>query len=168
MHTRLSNRILFFDGSSSYEPASYLSGLASGNFLEKILQYGPNAVFSTKEQADLQGIEVKEESNPLPSIEWNIPQEYLERDIEQEIMEIALQVSPEAVERVKLEFTLYKERGMIPLLQTLLYVRDRMIEKNVIWGVGRGSSVASYVLFMMDIHEVDSLRYGLSIEEFLR
>lgn len=157
MQTRLSNRILFFDGSSTYDPTT--------NLLEKILQYGSDSVFSTKEQTR---IGVKEESDALPSIEWNIPQEYLERDIEQEIMEIALQVSPEAVERVKLEFTLYKEREMIPLLQTLLYVRDRMIEKNVVWGVGRGSSVASYVLFMMDIHEVDSLRYGLSIEEFLR
>lgn len=157
MHTRLSNRVLFFDGSSTYDPTT--------NLLEKILQYGSDSVFSTKEQTR---IGIKEESDPLPSIEWNIPQEYLERDIEQEIMEIALQVSPEAVERVKLEFTLYKERGMIPLLQTLLYVRDRMIEKNVVWGVGRGSSVASYVLFMMDIHEVDSLKYGLSIEEFLR
>jgi DNA polymerase III alpha subunit len=149
--------MLFFDGSSTYAPTT--------NFLEKILQYGPDSVFSTEEQT---GIEVKKKSDALPQIEWNIPQEYLERDIEQELMEIALQVSPEAVERVKLEFALYRERKMIPLLQTLLYVRDRMIEKNVIWGVGRGSSVASYVLFMMDIHEVDSLKYGLSIEEFLR
>ena len=157
MKTRLSNRILFFDGSSTYDPTT--------NLLEKILQYGSDSVFSTKEQTR---IGVKEESDALSAIEWNIPQEYLERDIEQEIMEIALQVTPEAVERVKLEFSLFREREMIPLLQSLLYIRDRMIENNVICGVGRGSSVASYVLFMMEIHEVDSLRYGLSIEEFLR
>ena len=43
-----------------------------------------------------------------------------------------------------------------------------MVENRVIWGVGRGSSVASYVLYKLGIHRVDSMFYELDIDEFLR
>ena len=156
MKTRLKNRILFFDGESAWEEQ---------NLIEQIFSINPDEVFSID---PLPGIDQKMDSNPLPEIKWNIPSEYLERDIGKELIQEATQISPEAVERVKKELLLYQERDMIPLLQTLLYVRDKMMEKKVVWGVGRGSSVASYVLYLMRIHLVDSLKYGLSIKEFLR
>ncbi len=43
-----------------------------------------------------------------------------------------------------------------------------MRDNEVIWGVGRGSSVASYVLYLIGIHKVDSMYYDLPINEFLR
>jgi len=156
MKTRLKNRILFFDGESAWEEKV---------LIEQIFSINPGEVFSID---PLPGIPQKTDSHLLPRIKWNIPSEYLERDIAEELIQEATQISPEAVERVREEFLLYEERNMIPLLQTLLYIRDRMIEKKVVWGVGRGSSVASYVLYLMGIHLVDSLKYGLSIKEFLR
>lgn len=156
MKTRLKDRILFFDGESAWEEKV---------LIEQIFSINPGEVFSIDL---LPGIDQKINSNPLPKIKWDIPLEYLERDIKKELIQEATRISPEAVERIKEELLLYEERDMIPLLQTLLYVRDRMIEKKVVWGVGRGSSVASYVLYLMGIHLVDSLKYGLSIKEFLR
>ncbi len=43
-----------------------------------------------------------------------------------------------------------------------------MRENHVIWGVGRGSSVSSYVLYKLGIHRIDSIFYDLDVEEFLR
>jgi DNA polymerase III alpha subunit len=37
-----------------------------------------------------------------------------------------------------------------------------------VWGVGRGSSVASYVLFLIGVHRIDSMKYNLDYKEFLR
>ena len=41
-------------------------------------------------------------------------------------------------------------------------------DKNVLWGVGRGSSVASYALFLIGVHKIDSVKYDLDWREFLR
>jgi DNA polymerase III alpha subunit len=43
-----------------------------------------------------------------------------------------------------------------------------MRSNNIVWGVGRGSSVASYVLYLLGVHKVDSIKYGLDIREFLK
>ena len=43
-----------------------------------------------------------------------------------------------------------------------------MKQNHIIWGVGRGSSVASYVLYKLGVHRIDSLYYNLDIGEFLR
>ena len=39
---------------------------------------------------------------------------------------------------------------------------------NVVWGLGRGSSTASYILYLLGVHKIDSLYYDLPIEEFLK
>jgi DNA polymerase III alpha subunit len=57
---------------------------------------------------------------------------------------------------------------MFSLLQYLKYLVDTMRKNNIVWGVGRGSSVASFVLFLIGIHRINSLYYQLSIDEFLK
>ena len=71
-------------------------------------------------------------------------------------------------ERVRLEMDLFEERELIPLLQLMMYLVDHFRRNGVVWGVGRGSSVASYVLFLIGVHKIDSIRYGLSVHEFLK
>jgi DNA polymerase III alpha subunit len=48
------------------------------------------------------------------------------------------------------------------------YLVDLMREHNIVWGVGRGSSVSSFVLFLIGIHRINSIYYGLDVEEFLK
>jgi DNA polymerase III alpha subunit len=57
---------------------------------------------------------------------------------------------------------------MFILLKYLKYLVDTMRENNIVWGVGRGSSVASFVLFLLEVHRINSLYYDLSIDEFLK
>ena len=62
----------------------------------------------------------------------------------------------------------FRARNMLPLLRTLKYVVDTLRKHNIVWGVGRGSSVASYVLYLLGVHKIDSIKYGLDWQEFLR
>lgn len=70
--------------------------------------------------------------------------------------------------RVDEELTLFIQHGMFDMLFYLKYLVDTMRENNIVWGVGRGSSVASYVLFLIGVHKIDSIKYKLDITEFLR
>ena len=54
------------------------------------------------------------------------------------------------------------------VLQFLKYMVDTLRENNIVWGVGRGSSVASYVLYLLGVHKVNSIKYDLDPTEFLR
>ena len=97
---------------------------------------------------------------------WHMPQDYKDLDI---VVWILDQCKTDVErQRVGQELLLYVDRNLLPLLQYLKYLVDTMRANNIVWGVGRGSSVASYVLFLIGIHKIDSLYYDLSIEEFLR
>lgn len=70
--------------------------------------------------------------------------------------------------RVHEELVLFDQYGMINLLYYLKYLVDTMRENNIVWGVGRGSSVASYVLYLIGVHKINSLQYNLDIKEFIK
>ncbi len=98
--------------------------------------------------------------------EWNLPQKYKDIDIVEWLNNIEL--TQQQQDRLNLELQLYKERNMLPVLQFLLYFIDKLKDNNIVWGVGRGSSVSSYVLFLMGVHRIDSVKYNLDIKEFLK
>jgi DNA polymerase III alpha subunit len=72
------------------------------------------------------------------------------------------------LQRVAEELLLYQERDLFDLLRYLKYLIDTLRKNNLVWGVGRGSSVASYVLFLLGVHKINSIYYELSVEEFLK
>jgi len=74
----------------------------------------------------------------------------------------------EQTDRVSIELELFIQHNMIELLYFLKYLVDKMRENNIVWGVGRGSSVASYILFLIGVHKIDSIKYKLDIREFLK
>ena len=63
---------------------------------------------------------------------------------------------------------MFKERDMVDVLIFLKYLVDTMRENNIIWGVGRGSSVASFCLYLIGVHKVNPLKFNLDIKEFLK
>lgn len=70
--------------------------------------------------------------------------------------------------RVEQELELYDKYELLDVLRLCVFLVDKMREHKVVWGVGRGSSVASYVLYIIGIHKIDSVKYGLDIKEFLK
>ena len=106
------------------------------------------------------------EYDALNQINWLMPDQYKDMDIAKWILE---RCKTEAeLQRVGEELLLFQERDLFDLLRYLKYLVDTMRANGVIWGVGRGSSVASYVLYLIGIHKIDSMYYDLSITEFLR
>jgi hypothetical protein len=99
-------------------------------------------------------------------LSWHMPNEYKQLDIA--ALVLGLCESEAELQRVGEELLLYQERNLFDLLRYLRYLVDVMIENNIIWGVGRGSSVASYVLYKLGVHRINSLYYNLDIHEFLR
>ena len=98
---------------------------------------------------------------------WNMPEEYRNMDIEAWIWEQTPPWDPQYT-RVAEELEAYKARNMLDLLRWLKYFVDVCSKDGVVWGVGRGSSVASYVLYLLGVHSVDSIKYNLDWQEFLR
>jgi DNA polymerase III alpha subunit len=98
---------------------------------------------------------------------WNMPDEYKTLDIEAWIWEQTPPWDPQHT-RVLEELEAFKARNMIDLLKWLKYFVDTCRANNIVWGVGRGSSVASYILYLIGVHKIDSIKYNLEWQEFLR
>ena len=109
-------------------------------------------------------VDVKEFDQLLQS-EWIMPSDVKNFDIESYIISITPAGSEQ---RVKEELAAFKQYGYLNLLKFLHYLVQTMRSNNILWGVGRGSSVASYVLYLLGVHRIDSIQYGLDWREFLR
>jgi len=107
-----------------------------------------------------------EEFDQINQQNWYIPAQYKNIDIDKHVN--SLVVDNKEKDRVKLELELYKKFNLYPVLRYLIYLVDLMRENNIVWGVGRGSSVSSYVLFLIGVHKVNSIEFDLDINEFLR
>jgi DNA polymerase III alpha subunit len=97
---------------------------------------------------------------------WFIPEGAVHENLVE--MLYGMCTTKEQTDRVSEELAAFIARGMMDLLFYLKYMVDTLEEKNILWGVGRGSSVASYVLFLLGVHNIDSLKYNLDWQEFLR
>jgi DNA polymerase III alpha subunit len=97
--------------------------------------------------------------------DWFMPDEYKNMDIEEFLVE---QCPEQNYERIIKELELFRQHNMMDLLKYLKYLVDTLRENKVMWGVGRGSSVASYCLYLIGVHKVDSVKYDLDIHEFLK
>lgn len=96
---------------------------------------------------------------------WNMPDEYRQMDIEEFLVNQCLK---ENYQRLTDELQEFKQRNMLDLLRWLKYFVDTCEKEGVVWGVGRGSSVASYVLYLIGVHSIDPIKYNLDWREFLR
>ena len=98
--------------------------------------------------------------------EWFMPDEYKNLNVHNYIL--TKELTQEETARAAEELAEFERRGMINLLRYMIYLVNFMRENNIVWGVGRGSSVASYVLYLIGVHKINSIQYGLDWHEFLR
>lgn len=109
-------------------------------------------------------IELDEFDKTLQS-DWLMPNEYKTMDIEGFLVHVC---PKEHYQRLIEELQEFRSRNMLDLLRWLKYFVDTCRSNNIVWGVGRGSSVSSYVLFLIGVHRIDSIKYNLDWREFLR
>ena len=97
---------------------------------------------------------------------WFMGEYYKEMDIAKWIVERCQ--TQEEQDRVAEELVLFIQHDMLDVLKYLKYLVDTMRYHNIVWGVGRGSSVASYCLYLIGVHKINSIKYKLDINEFLK
>ena len=97
---------------------------------------------------------------------WFMPKEYIDFDIEKFVLDQC--TSAEETIRANDELMMFSQRNLIIVLKYIKYVVDTMRANHIVWGVGRGSSLASFVLFLIGINKVNPLLHNLDIHEFLR
>jgi len=144
-----------------------------------ILTHGPDVLESAYTKDISENIQkyvdrcIKEKLNyPMPMVDipterdWFIPNEYKQIDIRNWLLSKC--TSQEQTDRVELELSLFEKQGMTDILNVMIYVVDTLRSQNIVWGVGRGSSVSCYCLYLIGIHKIDSLKYDLPINEFFK
>jgi DNA polymerase III alpha subunit len=145
------------------------------HLIEGVLRHGPDILAHCQTSADIQQyldrVLFEHLNYPIPPTtvdptHWFIPEEYRTMDILDWLYQRC--PTPEIRERVVQELRLFAKHDMIPMLKTMKYVVDTLRANNVVWGVGRGSSVASYVLHIIGVHKIDSVKYNIPIEEFFK
>ena len=97
---------------------------------------------------------------------WFMPDEYKTFDVEEYCLDYC--ETTQEMQRVKDEMMMFEARKLVPVLQYIKYLVDTMRTNKIVWGVGRGSSLASFVLFLLGINKVNPLLHNLDVHEFLR
>lgn len=121
-----------------------------------------------------QELSVKNACKPL-DYSWNIPDEYKNLNVVEYVSEkhFMLTSAMDADEcderdaRLAQELKIYKQHNLFDVLRTIIFIINKLTAAGVVWGVGRGSSVSSYVLYVIGVHDVDSFEYDLDINDFI-
>ncbi len=142
--------------------------------IEGIIKHGPDilehCLYSDDLSQYLNRIDLEKLNYPIPPKDIDIKNWFIPKDYCPDLM-LHLYDQCETEEqkrRVELELELFIKNGMYDVLHVMKYVVDTLRANNIVWGVGRGSSVASYVLYLIGVHKIDSIKYNLPIEEFFK
>jgi DNA polymerase III alpha subunit len=172
-NTKLKDRTLWFDGDSSFDVDSLTSTIQHYDihYVDSIndVVRGYN-----KHVTKLEELKVKTDCSRLPT-DWAIPDDYKSINIIDHLFNshdiIVSGMPPDEVDardrRLVEEIILFDEHSIIDVLPTIIYIINTLVSNNIVWGIGRGSSVASYLLYVLGLHDVDSYDYKLDITDFL-
>lgn len=174
MNTVLDKYTIWFDGtitvpSNQIDQYMHVDKLAVDEMTPQLQQY--NRLMQKSKQ-----LTVKTDCDGL-IVDWNIPANYKEENIKQVILDkhhaLCQQFNwsdeeyLDRISRILVEYSLYSARKYIPLLRVMHYLVDTLIQQNIVWGPGRGSGVSSYILYVLQVHDVDSVAFDLDINDFL-
>jgi DNA polymerase III alpha subunit len=141
---------------------------------EGVLRHGPDILNHCQTSDDLtqylKQLDRERLDYPIPkskidTTKWFIPDDYCPDLM---LMLYDQCTTDEQRARVDQELELFIKNGMYDVLHCMKFIVDTLRDNNIVWGVGRGSSVASYVLYLIGVHKVDSIKYNLPIEEFFK
>lgn len=167
--TVLEDRLLLANGTSVVEP-EHVADLF-------LLGLSPSCILITEENEDTRQFNLRADDelrvfNETQPIEldytWRLPEKYMKLNLEEYFLQLLEErnASDAAYERTVAELEQVEKYGFEMGLRTIIYVVDRFRATNTVWGVGRGSSCASYLLFLLGLHCVDPIKYNIPFSEF--
>lgn len=155
------------------------------NFIEQYLTIVPSQHLCIDEMTDaikqynqmlpkINRVRTKTELRPL-DFTWNIPPEYsnidlkdyLVRKLDEDGIDDPVQIM-KRINRIIHELQAYESLMLSDVLHCLIFVVDTFIKHNIVWGIGRGSSVSSYVLYLIGVHDIDSVLFNLPFTDFIK
>ena len=139
---------LFFDDTEKY------------NSTVKELGIDLPVINGAPERGDVKEFDSKNADN------WHMPEKYYQINVLQWLLDRCQ--NDEEKMRVQTEYDLFEKKKFVRVLQFLIYFVDTLRSNNIVWGVGRGSSVASFCLFLIGVHKINPMLYNLDHREFLR
>lgn len=174
--TELTNRKVWFDGTNQVDPDMvpelFLNGVKPENVA---VNYFNSDIKKFNTLSEIQ-IEANKSANKPFSYEWDVPHTYLALELTEYVeTKLALFLNEKQFDkaeqekyilRLKTELKYVEQYDMGKLFRTLVYVLDTLKSSNTVWGVGRGSSCASLILFLIGIHKVDPVKFGIPATEF--
>ena len=101
------------------------------------------------------------------SLDWQIPEPWASMNVRNFLLD-KVGDDQKKQARIEMELIEFSKRNLMDLLKFLIYFVHMLRKNNIIYGVGRGSSVASYILYLIGVHRIDSLKYNMDIKEFLK
>lgn len=184
MKNILNDRILWYDGHITFTPDQLVEFILNGGYINHKIHVNSLNEEITKfnELNPYLTLNIKKDLEHLNTT-WNVPEAYQKLAInkyihdkflneidKKEQMNIPLSDTQvdNRIDRIKLEMDLFKKYDMYVILRTIIYILDVFKQNGVIWGTGRGSSCASYVLYLLGLHNVDSVEYDIDLTEFFK
>lgn len=167
MRTRNKKYSLRYDGIIEVEP----------NMVPEMLIRGlnPKQINVTNINDDIEkfnlrsDVKIEKVSDDIKEIDfdWKLPEKYLKLDIDEYILSLIKDIDNDRIlARVENELSEIRKRKLENLFRCIIYIIDTFKQKEIIWGVGRGSSCASYILYLLGLHCVDPIKYNISMSEF--
>jgi len=105
-------------------------------------------------------------SEPVEAHKWLVDVGDLREKIVDKMIERGL-TGDEYISRVEEEIGYLSEDDM-DFLYAVSSAVERMREEGVEVGFGRGSSCASLILFVLGVHMVDPIKYGIPVSDFYK
>lgn len=185
-YEKLNNRDLWVDGTESLNVNAMCDQILGGNFnFLDDAHVSEDSIKEVERFIDMSGIAISRKpsvktKNSIGDLDtsFNIPEQYLKMDIEKVLVKSFkkvhdIQVMNEEEKNSRLyrladELEQYSNMGLLDVLKCAKYIIDKLKADGIVWGPGRGSACCSYVLYLLEVHDIDSYYYDLSIDEFLR
>lgn len=174
----LKNRVLWFDGDSSMPSDVIADMLLAGKSIKGLHPLElDRSVKLFNLHNDIQ-LTLKDEIEELDT-SYTIPEDYLNIDLRKHILLLLKDRIrednitndddiEERIGRVLVELEMFKQYKIENLIKTVIYIVDSFKNNDIVWGTGRGSSCACYSLYLIGLHDVDSVKYELDLNEFFR
>lgn len=106
---------------------------------------------------------------------WKIPPFYQNLDVFGFVLHkfdtVVKQSNPlyhEYMDRLSFEMEYFENTNSLQFIQCIVFLLDELRSKDIFWGVGRGSSCASLVLYLIGLHKIDPVRFEIPISDFFK
>lgn len=155
-------RILLRDGTSVTSPYEYTRSIIEGtrDGHDKVLD-----TFESNTYEYINGISISSDIVDIDLVPDDL--ESTDEDIDRigEILYNSPRYQESYDDRMIMELGFFIKSNNIKFLLKVYDLIQRFKDDGIVWGVGRGSGSASLVLYLLEVHDVDPVKYNISFSE---